>query len=404
MKTQNVTVQCEHGLHLRVATQVSRIAQQSGTSVHIQCAGCPRADACSVIQLLMLRASVGTPLEIEACSAGVEAHGVDPAAVAVMAEAGVDISSQRSKSLNVLPDLRFDCVVTLSERASSYFSDLSTPVPVVAVSCASPSRRAIGSRPALAHYRHVRDDIRDDVCTLLTKILRTSRRPADSFGLYAERLSREIPGSYYINQFANPANPLAQETGTGPELWAQMDHHVDAISVGVGSSGTLAGLTAFFKKANPALEFILADPKGSILADHVNTGTQSPAGSWLVEGIGEDFIPSIADFSRVKKGYSVTDGQSLETARTLLRKEGILAGSSTGVLVHAAIQYAREQTQPKNIVTFACDSGNKYLSKMFNDYWMTDHGLMGNPVKSCVADLISRYDSGPRDGPAGGGA
>ena len=209
---------------------------------------------------------------------------------------------------------------------------------------------------------------------------------------YAQRLSREIPGSYYINQFANPANPLAHETGTGPEIWNQMDRRVDAISVGVGSSGTLAGLTAFFKNANPALEFILADPQGSILADHVNTGTHSPAGSWLVEGIGEDFIPAIADFSMVKKGYTVTDGESFETARTLLRKEGILAGSSTGVLVHAAIQYAREQTQPKNIVTFACDSGNKYLSKMFNDYWMIDHGFMGNSVKSCAADLISRRE------------
>lgn len=208
----------------------------------------------------------------------------------------------------------------------------------------------------------------------------------------AERLSREIPDSFYINQFNNPANPFAHETGTGPELWSQMDRRVDAISVGVGSSGTLAGLTAFFKKANPALEFILADPKGSILADHVNTGTHSRPGSWLVEGIGEDFIPAIADFSMVKKGYTVTDGQSFETARTLLRKEGVLAGSSTGVLVHAAIQYAREQTQPKNIVTFACDSGNKYLSKMFNDYWLIDHGFMGNPVKQCAADLISRRE------------
>ncbi|MFZ4396982.1 MAG: pyridoxal-phosphate dependent enzyme [Kiritimatiellia bacterium] len=209
---------------------------------------------------------------------------------------------------------------------------------------------------------------------------------------YAERLAREIPDSYYINQFSNRANPFAHETGTGPEIWNQMDRRVDAISVGVGSSGTLTGLTAFFKKANPALEFILADPKGSILADHVNTGTHSRPGSWLVEGIGEDFIPAIADFSMVKKGYTVTDGESFVTARTLLRKEGILAGSSTGVLVHAAIQYAREQTQPKNIVTFACDSGNKYLSKMFNDYWLIDHGFMGNPIKKCAADLISRRE------------
>ena len=122
---------------------------------------------------------------------------------------------------------------------------------------------------------------------------------------------------------------------------------------------------------------VLADPKGSILAPLVNDGITIEAGSWLVEGIGEDFIPSIADFSMVKKGYTVTDGESFEIARTLLRKEGILAGSSTGVLVHAAIQYAHEQTDPKNIVTFACDSGNKYLSRMFNDYWLIDTGSWG---------------------------
>lgn len=207
---------------------------------------------------------------------------------------------------------------------------------------------------------------------------------------YAARLALEIPDSFYINQFGNPANSLAHETGTGPELWAQMDHQVDAISVGVGSSGTLAGLSAFFKRANPAVEFILADPQGSILADYVNTGSHGHAGSWMVEGIGEDFVPEIADFSMVTKGYYVTDKESFETVRLLLRREGILAGSSTGVLIHAAMQYARRQKRPKNIVTFACDSGNKYLSKMFNDYWMQDQGFLDGDRKTCIVDLVAR--------------
>lgn len=206
----------------------------------------------------------------------------------------------------------------------------------------------------------------------------------------AERLSREIPDSYYINQFGNPANPLAHETGTGPEIWSQMSHDVDAIVLGVGSSGTLAGLTAFFKRVNPAVELILADPKGSILADYVNKGEFTSPGSWLAEGIGEDFLPDISDFSMVKKAYTVSDAESFEVARKLLRREGIFAGSSSGVLVHAAMQYAREQSVPKNIVTFACDSGNKYLSKMYNDYWLADHGFTERPAGSQVGDLISR--------------
>ncbi len=119
-------------------------------------------------------------------------------------------------------------------------------------------------------------------------------------------------------------------------------------------------------------------------------GTYGVAGSWMVEGIGEDFIPGIADFSMVSKGCYVSDKQAFDTARSLLRREGILAGSSTGVLIHAAAQYARQQSDAKNIVTFACDSGNKYLSRFLNDYWMQDQGFLNREGKSCIADLVAR--------------
>lgn len=207
---------------------------------------------------------------------------------------------------------------------------------------------------------------------------------------YALRLSREIPDSFYIDQFNNPANPLAHETTTGPEIWDQMDHRVDAISVGVGSAGTLKGLTDFFKKTHPGIDFILADPEGSVLVDYVKTGKFGKAGSWRVEGIGEDFIPSQADFSLVKKAYSIPDKESLLILRDLLRREGILAGSSTGVLIAAAIRYAREQTSAKNIVTFVCDSGNKYLSKVYNDYWLLEQGLLDRKKAGDLRDLITR--------------
>lgn len=206
----------------------------------------------------------------------------------------------------------------------------------------------------------------------------------------AEKLAREN-GWFYVNQFANPANPLAHETTTGPEIWQQTDGKVDAVVCGVGSGGTITGLSRYFARVAPRLEMVLADPVGSILTHYVKTGeVSSDVGSWLVEGIGEDFIPDIADLSRVKAAYSVSDREAMSTARDLLRLEGILAGSSSGVLIAAALKYARAQTTAKTIVTFVCDSGNKYLSKMFNDYWMLDQGFIERPQRGDLGDLVSR--------------
>jgi cystathionine beta-synthase len=205
----------------------------------------------------------------------------------------------------------------------------------------------------------------------------------------AARLAREL-GGYYVNQFENPANPLAHETTTGPEIWGQMDQRLDAVVCGVGSGGTITGLSRYFARTAPEVEMVLADPQGSILADYVKTGELGRAGSWLVEGIGEDFVPSIADLSRVKHAYTIPDEESLMTARALLRGEGILAGSSSGTLVAAALRYCREQKSPKRVVTLVCDSGNKYLSKMFNDYWMRDQGFLRGPAHGDLRDLISR--------------
>jgi cystathionine beta-synthase len=211
----------------------------------------------------------------------------------------------------------------------------------------------------------------------------------------AQRITNETPGAVFVNQFGNQANPLAHETSTAPEIWEQMDHHVDAVVVGVGSSGTLTGIGRFFEKTSPSTEMILADPDGSILADVVAGKTPREPGSWLVEGIGEDFIPDICEISRVKKAYTVTDREAFETARELLKAEGVLGGSSTGTLVAAALRYCREQTTPKRVVVLVPDSGNKYLSKMYNDNWMWDQGLLDRPQSGDLRDLISRrYDEG----------
>ncbi|MDP4226222.1 MAG: pyridoxal-phosphate dependent enzyme, partial [Bacteroidota bacterium] len=211
---------------------------------------------------------------------------------------------------------------------------------------------------------------------------------------YYQDLAKKIAdetGAFYVNQFENPANPLAHETTTGPEIWEQMDHDVDAIVAGVGSSGTLTGLTHFFKKVSNKTEVVLADPNGSVLAEYINTGKITrEAGSWLVEGIGEDFVPTIADFSLTKRAYSISDKESFDTVRELLQKEGILAGSSSGTLLCAALKYCREQTTAKRVVTLACDSGNKYLSKMYNDFWMYDQGLKKRKNYGDLRDIIAR--------------
>jgi cystathionine beta-synthase len=209
----------------------------------------------------------------------------------------------------------------------------------------------------------------------------------------AERIARET-GAFYVNQFGNPANPKAHEDSTGPEIWGQMGGKLDAIVAGVGSGGTIAGLSHFFRKQAPQVEIVLADPKGSILTDYVNTGRiPNEVGSWLVEGIGEDFIPDIADLSHVKKAYAVTDKESFEAARDLLKKEGVLAGSSSGTILAAALKYCREQTAPKRVVAFVCDRGDKYLSKMFNDYWMYDQGFIKRAPRGDLTDIITRRHS-----------
>jgi cystathionine beta-synthase len=207
----------------------------------------------------------------------------------------------------------------------------------------------------------------------------------------AAKIARDTPGAYFINQFGNPDNPAAHELGTGPEILRQMDGDLDAIVFGCGSSGTMSGLSRCFEKFSPKTELILADPVGSILAEYINEGTLSEkSASWMVEGIGEDFLPPISDFSRVKKAYAISDKESFLTARELLEKEGILGGSSTGTLLAAALKYCREQTQPKRVLVFVCDTGNKYLSKMYNDYWMLDNGFLEREQQGDLRDLILR--------------
>jgi len=204
----------------------------------------------------------------------------------------------------------------------------------------------------------------------------------------AEAIAARTPGAFFINQFANPANPGAHQATTGPEILRQMEGRVDAVVVGVGSGGTLTGIGRFMQGASPATEMILADPVGSVLAPLIETGRITEAGSWAVEGIGEDFVPLNADLSLVRRAYAIPDAESFAMARELLLREGVLAGSSSGTLLAAALRYCRIQDQPKRLVSLVCDSGAKYLSKVFNPAYLAQEGWTHQQRHGTVRDVV----------------
>lgn len=211
----------------------------------------------------------------------------------------------------------------------------------------------------------------------------------DYYQEVADRIASER-GAFYANQFANEANVDAHYKTTGPEIWEQTEGEIDAFVVGVGSGGTVTGVGRYLKERNPNIAIILADPVGSVLAPLVNEGREVQAGSWLVEGIGEDFIPPITDMELIDEAIEVSDQDTFLAARDLLRIQGLLAGSSSGTLLAAALTWCRRQTEPKTVVSFACDHGAKYLDKMFNDHWMTDQGFIEREHHGNLRDLIAR--------------
>jgi cystathionine beta-synthase len=150
----------------------------------------------------------------------------------------------------------------------------------------------------------------------------------------------------------------------------------------------LTGIGSFLRQASPKTAIVLADPVGSVLATFVQTGKMPQAGSWAVEGIGEDFIPPICDLSLVSQAYSIPDAESFATARDLLRLEGVLGGSSSGTLLAAALRYCRAQSSPKRVVTLVCDSGAKYLSKVYNPTYLAQEGFTHPDRHGTVGDVV----------------
>ena len=191
----------------------------------------------------------------------------------------------------------------------------------------------------------------------------------DSYYSVADRLAAEIPGAYQPSQYHNPENPIAHERTTGPEIWRQTAGRITHFVAGIGTGGTITGVSRFLKTQNPGVQIVGADPEGSVYSG----GGGRP---YLVEGIGEDFWPTTYDPAAVDRVVMVSDRNSFLTARRVTREEGILVGGSAGTAVWAALEVGRELGADDVVVVLIPDSGRGYLSKLYNDEWMADFGFL----------------------------
>src|SRR5204862_7156096 len=204
----------------------------------------------------------------------------------------------------------------------------------------------------------------------------------DSYNGVADRLSREIPGAWRPNQFANLANPDVHHRTTGFEIWEQTDGKVTAFVAGVGTGGTISGVGRYLKEQNPDIVIVGADPEGSVLSG----GTPRP---WKVEGIGADFVPKTFNSQLVDDWIRVSDAESFHAARSLARREGMLLGGSSGTAVAAALRFAQRLTSEHLVVALCADTGRNYLSKFFDDAWLDTNKFIWDvhPARS-IGDLL----------------
>lgn len=192
----------------------------------------------------------------------------------------------------------------------------------------------------------------------------------DNFMNRARKMAEET-GAWLANQFYNETNAEAHYLSTGPEVWTQTGGEVDALVAGVGTGGTLSGTGRYLKEQKPEVQVVLADPIGSSLADLVQ-GRESKSGSYLVEGIGQDFIPGNFDISLVDDVVRVADTDAVAMSKKVLATEGLFLGSSSGCIIAAAVEYARRLSgDNKNIVAILPDGGRGYLSTIYNDEWLS---------------------------------
>jgi cystathionine beta-synthase len=223
----------------------------------------------------------------------------------------------------------------------------------------------------------------------------TNVEPDDPRSYYsvAKQIVAETPNSILANQYHNPINPQTHYGTTGPEIWRQTAGSVDVFVAGMGTGGTITGVGKYLKEMNPKIQIVGVDPIGSILYDYFYTGKMTEAHSYKVEGIGEDFIPSVYDFNYIDDMVKVNDKESLLMTRRLVREEGMFVGGSCGAAVAGAVRYASERNLDgdRMVVVLLPDSGSRYLSKVFDDNWMRENRFLESEwVETPVAAILER--------------
>ncbi|RAL22439.1 cystathionine beta-synthase [Lujinxingia litoralis] len=219
----------------------------------------------------------------------------------------------------------------------------------------------------------------------------TAVEPDDPRSYYsvAIRLAQETPGAFHANQYHNPSNPRAHYLKTGPEIWEQTEGNIDVFVATMGTGGTISGTAKYLKEQNPDIKVVGVDPIGSIYYDYFKTGKMTEAHSYLVEGFGEDIIPSTMDFDWLDDVVRVTDKECFITTRRLVREEGVFAGGSSGGCLAGAVKYAERMDRHANIVTIMCDTAGRYLTKIFDDEWMRENGFLDDDTGvGTVADML----------------